>query len=157
MGSWRGLLKMPSNRPNGSVRHRRKQACVAQSVIDPVTGRPCSGRSGNGRLLAADSVQGKLVYRKRRRSAAGKWERGRVAEASILSLNTVCPYYTMFPLGFPLGQLNTAQKDDWVLDPFCGRGTTIFAARLRGLGCVGIPQSSMLLTPSADARATPSR
>jgi hypothetical protein len=44
----------------------------------------------------------------------------------------------MFPLDFPLRRLARAQKDEWVLDPFCGRGTTMFAARLRGLGCVGI-------------------
>jgi len=44
----------------------------------------------------------------------------------------------MFPLKFPLQRLSKAQKDTWVLDPFCGRGTTVFAARLLGLGCVGI-------------------
>ncbi len=44
----------------------------------------------------------------------------------------------MFPLEFPLGILADAQAHDWVLDPFCGRGTTLFAARLRGLGTVGI-------------------
>src|SRR5262249_34840423 len=27
---------------------------------------------------------------------------------------------------------------EWVLDPFCGRGTTILAARLRGLPSVGV-------------------
>jgi hypothetical protein len=44
----------------------------------------------------------------------------------------------MFPLEFPLGILADAQAHDWVLDPFCGRGTTLFAARLRGLGTVGV-------------------
>ncbi|TFE70034.1 hypothetical protein A7K73_05130 [Candidatus Methylacidiphilum fumarolicum] len=60
------------------------------------------------------------------------------AQSPILGLNTVCPYYTMFPLEFPLRRLTNADKNEWVLDPFCGRGTTLFAARLLGLGCVGI-------------------
>jgi hypothetical protein len=53
-------------------------------------------------------------------------------------LNTICPYFTMFPLDFPLGLLSDARRGQWVLDPFCGRGTTMFAARRLGLGSVGI-------------------
>lgn len=48
-----------------------------------------------------------------------------------------CPYYTMFPLDFPLAWLRKARPGEWVLDPFCGRGTTLYAARLRGLPAVG--------------------
>jgi hypothetical protein len=44
----------------------------------------------------------------------------------------------MFPLAFPFRLLRRASKSDWVLDPFCGRGTTVFAARLLGLSSVGI-------------------
>lgn len=44
----------------------------------------------------------------------------------------------MFPLEFPLRLLRHAQRGQWVLDPFCGRGTTMFAARHLGLGSVGI-------------------
>jgi len=55
-----------------------------------------------------------------------------------LRLNGLCPYYTMFPLAFPFNALARAEKQEWVLDPFCGRGTTILAARLRGLPSVGI-------------------
>ena len=58
--------------------------------------------------------------------------------APIQRLNAVCPYFTMFPLEFPLGVLTESQAGQWVLDPFCGRGTTLFAARLCGLGTVGI-------------------
>lgn len=58
--------------------------------------------------------------------------------ADILRLNGLCPYYTMFPLNFPFKKLSKAKSNDWVLDPFCGRGTTNYAARLRGLPSVGI-------------------
>jgi DNA methylase len=62
-----------------------------------------------------------------------------MSEANALrSLNAVCPYYTMFPLTFPLSRLRYARPGDWVLDPFCGRGTTNFAARLRGLNSIGM-------------------
>src|SRR6202042_2462436 len=53
-------------------------------------------------------------------------------------LNAICPYYTMFPLDFPMRALQGAEPGEWCLDPFCGRGTTLFAARLLGLRAVGI-------------------
>src|SRR5215211_1845414 len=60
------------------------------------------------------------------------------------ALNAICPYFTMFPLSFPLSVLTErAEPNDWVLDPFCGRGTTNFAARLLGLPTVGIDSSSV--------------
>lgn len=58
------------------------------------------------------------------------------------ALNAICPYYTMFPLSFPMRVLRErAASGDWVLDPFCGRGTTNFAARLLGLPSVGVDTS----------------
>lgn len=54
------------------------------------------------------------------------------------ALNAICPYFTMFPLDFPLGVLARANSGDVALDPFCGRGTTGLAARLRGLESVSI-------------------
>jgi len=54
------------------------------------------------------------------------------------SLNNICPYFTMFPLEFPHGILKAAKKGETVLDPFCGRGTTLFAARMYGLRSYGI-------------------
>lgn len=48
----------------------------------------------------------------------------------------------MFPLDFPLNILKKrAQAGDVVLDPFCGRGTTNFAARLVGLRSLGVDSS----------------
>ncbi len=55
------------------------------------------------------------------------------------ALNGICAYFTMFPLAFPYGILRTqAAPGDVVLDPFCGRGTTNYAARLLGLPTFGI-------------------
>lgn len=60
------------------------------------------------------------------------------------SLNAVCPYYTMFPLEFPLRALQRrGRQNQWVLDPFCGRGTTTFAARLLGLPSVGLDSNGL--------------
>lgn len=65
-----------------------------------------------------------------------------VITAEAMRLNAICPYFTMFPLDFPLGILRKhAKPDARVLDPFCGRGTTNFAARLLGLRTVGIDAS----------------
>jgi DNA methylase len=48
----------------------------------------------------------------------------------------------MYPLDFPLRVLKGARNSgSWVLDPFCGRGTTNFAARLLGMPSIGIDSS----------------
>lgn len=91
-----------------------------------------------GALRIPDSVYGRLVFSQDRAPKIVRRLLPTDAQSPILSLNTVCPYYTMFPLEFPLRRLVKANKNEWVLDPFCGRGTTLFAARLLGLGCVGI-------------------
>lgn len=63
-------------------------------------------------------------------------------QPSDTALNGICPYFTMFPLDFPLNILKRrAQEGDVVLDPFCGRGTTNFAARLVGLRSLGVDSS----------------
>lgn len=47
----------------------------------------------------------------------------------------------MFPLEFPDTILKRTSKDSIVLDPFCGRGTTNYAARSRGIYSIGIDTS----------------
>lgn len=72
-------------------------------------------------------------------------KRNRAVEPSA-ALNAVCPYYTMFPLEFPLSILGRRRKPgSCVLDPFCGRGTTIFAARLKGHQAYGIDSSPVAI------------
>lgn len=73
------------------------------------------------------------------------------------ALNGICPYFTMFPLDFPLNILKRrARAGDVVLDPFCGRGTTNFAARLVGLRSLGVDSSPVAaaITASKLARTT---
>ena len=58
------------------------------------------------------------------------------------ALNAICPYFTMFPLEYPNRVLKKHLKDKpVVLDPFCGRGTTLFSARKFGFSAWGIDSS----------------
>ncbi len=71
------------------------------------------------------------------------------------ALNAVCAYFTMFPLEFPLRVLmKRARERDIILDPFCGRGTTNFAARLLGLPSIGI-DASPIAVASTEAKLQP--
>lgn len=63
------------------------------------------------------------------------------------ALNAICPYFTMFPLEYPLRVLKKHKKDNpIVLDPFCGRGTALFAARNLGMNAWGIDSSLVAVT-----------
>lgn len=64
-------------------------------------------------------------------------------------LNAICPYFTMFPLGFPLKVLTRSAPGEAVLDPFCGRGTTNLAARLHRLQSVGIDSHPVAIAITA--------
>lgn len=75
-----------------------------------------------------------------------------------MKLNAICPYFTMFPLDFPLGILReSAAQSDRVLDPFCGRGTTSFAARVLGLESHGVDSSpvAVAITEAKLANVSP--
>jgi hypothetical protein len=64
----------------------------------------------------------------------------------------------MFPLDFPLDILRSqAMPRDVVLDPFSGRGTTNYAARLLGLRSIGIDSNPVaaVLTEAKLANASP--
>lgn len=72
-------------------------------------------------------------------------------------LNTICPYYTMYPLEFPLRVLKEhGKRGEWVIDPFCGRGTTNFAARMLRMPSVGV-DSSPVAAALAQAKLTYAR
>jgi len=93
------------------------------------------------RYTARHNMAGPVPERCSRRRGHSGFSRLPKPTSPILRLNTICPYFTMFPLEFPFNGLRKAAPGDWVLDPFCGRGTTNFAARLRGLPSVGIDSS----------------
>lgn len=67
-------------------------------------------------------------------------------------LNRVCPYFTMFPLGFPQRILaRDNRREAVIMDPFCGRGTSLFAGRLRGFSAFGF-DSNPTATAIAEAK-----
>lgn len=71
------------------------------------------------------------------------------------ALNAICPYFTMFPLEYPLRILKNHKKNKpVVLDPFCGRGTTIYAARTLGLSSWGIDTSPIAVAIAQAKLAT---
>jgi hypothetical protein len=75
------------------------------------------------------------------------------------TLNAICPYFTMFPLKFPWGILKRhARENQTVCDPFCGRGTTVLAARALGLKTIGIDANplAVALTEAKLVHTTPS-
>lgn len=84
----------------------------------------------------------------------------RTHRTSVDALNAICPYYTMYPLDFPLRVLKEhGRRGEWVIDPFCGRGTTNFAARLLQMPSVGVDSSPVAaaLAKAKLASAEPSR
>jgi hypothetical protein len=81
-------------------------------------------------------------------------------DRSTVALNAICPYFTMFPLDFPLTILERhASKGDWVLDPFCGRGTVSYASKVLGLSSVSVDSSpvAIAITEGKLANSSPNR
>lgn len=81
--------------------------------------------------------------------------RTRLAYDSRFRLNAVCPYYTMFPLEFPMNVLRTKPRSTVVLDPFCGRGTTNFSARVLGFPSYGFDTSHVAIAIAKAKLASP--
>src|ERR1700683_2055364 len=75
-------------------------------------------------------------------SDSGRRRGSLMSSDSRFALNAVCPYFTMFPLEYPMRALHPPRlrsyKSPIVCDPFCGRGTSMFAARLRGVRAYGM-------------------
>ena len=73
---------------------------------------------------------------------------------------TFGPYYAMFPVEFALNVINKyTNKNDYVLDPFSGRGTTVFASEMLNRHSIGIETnpvgwiySKVKLNPSSKNR-----
>jgi hypothetical protein len=68
--------------------------------------------------------------------------------------HSICPYFAMFPEAFvERNLLAWSKRDDIVLDPFCGRGTTIFESLINGrraIGCDINPVAFCLSRAKAD-------
>jgi hypothetical protein len=62
----------------------------------------------------------------------------------------------MFPLAVPAKHLGGLAAGAWVLDPFCGRGSTNYAARLVGLSSVGIDSNPVATAITAGKLASAS-
>lgn len=71
------------------------------------------------------------------------------------ALNAICPYFTMFPLEYPFHVLHKHKNESpIVLDPFCGRGTTLYAARDMGFSSWGIDTSPIAVAIAQAKLAT---
>ena len=78
-----------------------------------------------------------------------------LAYARENALNAICPYFTMFPLEYPLRVLRAYRGSQvTVIDPFCGRGTTLFAARKLGLVARGVDSSAIAVAIARAKLAT---
>ena len=68
--------------------------------------------------------------------------------------HSICPYFAMFPESFVKARLASSPHDGVVLDPFCGRGTTVFQALLQGREAAGCDVHPVAVCV-AGAKATP--
>lgn len=72
-------------------------------------------------------------------------------------LHSLCPYFAMFPEDFVAKHVFAYTKGgDFVFDPFCGRGTTVFESLLRGRHAGGTDINAVAACV-AGAKADPPR
>src|SRR5450631_3388263 len=68
--------------------------------------------------------------------------------------HSICPYFAMFPEAFVRRNvLAWSKRDDVILDPFSGRGTTVFESLLSGrkaIGCDIYPVAACLSRAKSD-------
>ena len=73
------------------------------------------------------------------------------------ALNAICPYFTMFPLEYPIAIIRKHKhQSPTVIDPMCGRGTTLYAARKAGLHSHGVDISPIAVAIARAKLATTS-
>src|SRR5438270_7626995 len=68
--------------------------------------------------------------------------------------HSICPYFAMFPEAFVRRNvLAWSKRDEVILDPFSGRGTTVFESLVNGrkaIGCDTNPVAACLSKAKAD-------
>ncbi len=70
-------------------------------------------------------------------------------------LHALCPYFAMFPESFAASHVEMFTKpDEYVFDPFCGRGTTVLQSLLMGRNAAGCDVNPVAYCVSG-AKATP--
>ena len=73
-------------------------------------------------------------------------------------LHAICPYFAMFPEEFVARQvLAFTQPGDLVLDPFCGRGTTVFESLLQRRKAIGMDVNWVAACVAGAKAAVPCR
>src|SRR5262245_38815980 len=77
------------------------------------------------------------------------------ASTAAARWSTLGPYYAMFPVSFVRATIEThCPPNGSVLDPFCGRGTVPYVARVTGRASLGIDVNTVAYLFSA-AKADP--
>jgi len=71
-------------------------------------------------------------------------------------LHSICPYFAMFPEGFARKHIESfTTENDYVFDPFSGRGTTLLEALLLGRQAIAMDINPVAYCISASKAQTP--